>query len=92
MVTGTNSTPTGIPDLGCGEDGSFIQLRFRMAAELRRAELALGRASLQPDSSARLTPQGFGSCWELSLRGVTDNVLLSPRGAGLDRQKPPPRP
>lgn len=27
MVVGTNSSPTGIPNLGCGEEGNFIQCR-----------------------------------------------------------------
>ena len=27
MVTGTNSTPTGIPSLGCGEEGNFIKCK-----------------------------------------------------------------
>lgn len=27
MVIGTNSVPTGIPSLGCGEEGNFIQYK-----------------------------------------------------------------
>lgn len=27
MVIGTNSVPTGIPSLGCGEEGNFIQCK-----------------------------------------------------------------
>ena len=90
MVAGTNLVPKGIPSLGCGEGGSFIQCKQLNdeAAQLWSSPRLLWLALCWQDVFFGVSAPVVGKCSQQSMVGK-ESALPEPQGSWLIQTETP---